>query len=225
MEAKNLLYEDWGMINYSNALERQTNLYETAIADKLKGEISKNIVVSCEHPCVYTIGKSGKDSNMLLSESAMNLLGVEFFHIKRGGDVTFHGPGQIVLYPIIDLEQFGLGLKSYIYILEEAVILLCKKYGVIAGRLNGATGVWIEPGTVNERKICAIGVQSSHFITMHGLAFNINTDLKYFSYINPCGFVDKGVTSLSVECGKILPLDFLKIELFEILRSLLLKGG
>ena len=141
------------------------------------------------------------------SEEQLKQIGAELFHIDRGGDITYHGPGQLVCYPILNLEDFRLGLKDYIHALEEAVIRVCASYGIESGRVAGATGVWLDTGTKNERKICAIGVRSSHFITMHGLALNVNTDLRYFSYIHPCGFINKGVTSISRELGHEVAMD------------------
>lgn len=204
---KDLLFDDWGMADYPQAWHRQTELFYAMVAAKQAGGECVNRVVMCQHPPVYTLGRSGKDANMLLSAGALERLGATLFHIDRGGDITFHGPGQLVCYPILNLEDFHLGLKAYIHLLEEAVIRVCARYGVAAGRLGGATGVWIDGGTARARKVCAIGVRSSHFVTMHGLALNVNTDLRWFSYINPCGFVDKGVTSLARECGAELPLE------------------
>ena len=143
------------------------------------------------------------------------------FHIDRGGDITYHGPGQLVCYPILNLEEFRLGLKEYVHLLEEAVIRVCASYGIMAGRLAGATGVWLEGDTARARKICAIGVRSSHFVTMHGLALNVNTDLRYFSYIHPCGFIDKGVTSLQRELGQEVRFEEVRGRLVEELRQLL----
>ena len=158
---------------------------------------------------------------MLLSEAQLERIGATYYHIDRGGDITYHGPGQLVCYPILYLEDFHLGLKAYVHVLEEAVIRVCASYGIEAGRVNGATGVWLEGGTPRARKVCAIGVRSSHFVTMHGLALNVNTDLRYFSYIHPCGFVDKGVTSLQKELGREVPMMEVKERLCEGLRSLL----
>ena len=145
------------------------------------------------------------------------------FHIDRGGDITYHGPGQLVCYPILNLEDFSLGLKEYVHLLEEAVINVCQQYGIKASRLEKATGVWIDGDTKKARKICAIGVRCSRYVSMHGLAFNINTDMRYFRYINPCGFIDKGVTSLQQELGYEIQMDEVKRRLDNALRKLLLK--
>ena len=158
---------------------------------------------------------------MLLSEGQLQRIGATYYHIDRGGDITYHGPGQQVCYPILNLEDFGLGLKEYIHLLEEAVIGVCASYGIVAGRVDKATGVWLEGDTLRARKICAIGVRSSHYVTMHGLAFNVNTDLRYFSYINPCGFVDKGVTSLQKELGHDVPMEEARLRLESELQKLL----
>ena len=174
----------------------------------------------CEHQPVLTIGKSGKDTNLLIPEEQLVQRGISFYHINRGGDITYHGPGQLVCYPILNLEEFHLGLKEYVHLLEEAVIRVCASYGIEAGRLEKATGVWLEGSTTRARKICAIGVRSSHYVTMHGLALNVNTDLRYFSYIHPCGFIDKGVTSLRQELKHDVPMDEVKQRLEEELRKL-----
>lgn len=193
--------EDWGIVPYEIAWKRQEELFNSLVRSKLEKSSYTNHIVFVEHPHVYTIGKSGKESNMLMSNSFIESIGASIYHIDRGGDITYHGPGQIVCYPIINIEEFDLKLRDYIYQIEQAVIETCAHYDIEATRVDGATGVWLDKGKSSERKICAIGVRCSHFVTMHGLAFNINTDLNYFSYINPCGFVDKGVTSLQKELG------------------------
>lgn len=193
--------EDWGIVPYEIAWKRQEELFNSLVYSKLEKSSYTNHIVFVEHPHVYTIGKSGKESNMLMSNSFIESIGASIYHIDRGGDITYHGPGQIVCYPIINIEEFDLKLRDYIYQIEQAVIETCAHYGIEATRVDGATGVWLDKGKSSERKICAIGVRCSHFVTMHGLAFNINTDLNYFSYINPCGFFDKGVTSLQKELG------------------------
>ena len=170
----------------------------------------------CEHPHVYTLGRNGKKENLLISEEQIRLINASYYHINRGGDITYHGPGQIVVYPIFDLEELGLTLKQYIENLEQIIIDCLADYNITAGRLAGATGVWLDSGiTGRERKICAIGVRISRFVTMHGLAFNVNTNLDYFNYINPCGFVDKGVTSMKEELKKEQSLDEVKQNLLK----------
>jgi lipoyl(octanoyl) transferase len=213
---------DWGTIPYAEAWQQQTQLFDALVRCKQSALPYTNHIIFCRHPHVYTLGRSGKESNMLLGEERLREIGATYYHIDRGGDVTYHGPGQVVCYPIINLEEFHLGLKSYIRLLEEAVIRLCARYGITAGRLDGATGVWIEGGDRPIRKVCAIGVRSSHFVTMHGLALNVATDLRYFSYINPCGFVDKGVTSLTAELHRPVDTDEVQQHLADELRALLI---
>lgn len=196
-----------GKIAYSDALEYQTAAFEALLDAKMRGMNEPNQLFFCEHQPVITIGKSGKESNLLIPEDALRERGVSFYHISRGGDITYHGPGQITGYPVFDLESWNIGLKEYIHRLEQTIIDFMALYGLKGERLDGATGVWLDPLVPGRaRKICAIGVKSSRYVTMHGFALNINTDLSYFSLINPCGFTDKGVTSLALELGK--PQDF-----------------
>lgn len=193
-------YHDLGKIAYAEALEIQTKAFEDLIDNKIKGNPCENKLFFCEHQPVLTIGKSGKETNLLISEELLKQQGITLFHVNRGGDITYHGPGQITGYPVFDLDYWKLGLKQYIHILEEIMIRFLALYDIQADRLVGATGVWIDPQIAGRaRKICAIGVKSSRFVTMHGFALNINTNLRYYSLINPCGFVDKGVTSLEKE--------------------------
>lgn len=212
---------DWGLIDYAEAWKRQTDCFDALVEAKQAGREYANRIVVCQHPPVYTLGRSGKPSNMLLGEEQLKRIGATLFHIDRGGDITFHGPGQLVCYPILNLEDFSLGLRDYIHVLEEAVIRTCASYGIEAGRLEKATGVWLEAHSPRARKICAIGVRSSHFVTMHGLALNVQTDLRYFSYIHPCGFVDKGVTSMQKELGREVDFEEVKSRLCAELLSLL----
>ncbi|MEE3412685.1 MAG: lipoyl(octanoyl) transferase LipB [Bacteroidales bacterium] len=208
-------FVDWKKIAYSEALDRQTNLFNSKVAQKLNGEenISQDFIL-CEHNNVYTLGKHGKDSNLLVNDEFLKQINAEVYHINRGGDITYHGPGQITGYPSLDLESMGLGIRDYIHTLEQMVINLMKDYDVECERLQGATGVWIDAHTKKARKICAIGVKVSRGITMHGFAFNVNTDLNYFSYINPCGFVDKGVTSIQKELHQAVDIERIKHELY-----------
>ena len=198
-----IIYQDLGMMPYRQAWDYQEKLYSELMAKKLSGlKTFPGHLLFCEHPPVFTLGKSGSKENLLINEQMLAQRGIEFYRINRGGDITYHGPGQIVGYPILDLEQYNLGIKSYIWNLEEAVILVLKQYDIAAGRLAGATGVWLDPESPSAtRKICAIGVKASRHITMHGFAFNVNTDLSFYQFINPCGFVDKGVTSMEKELG------------------------
>lgn len=221
-------YRDLGTMSYKECWDLQQSLFEGRLNQRRVGAQGEDCgtILTVEHPPVYTLGKSGKQSNMLISEAYLQSLGAEFFHIDRGGDITFHGPGQIVCYPILDIGRLGIGLRRYIECLEQAVINTVAHYGIVAERLEGATGVWIcdrnEIGECrNWRKICAIGVRASHFVTMHGLALNVNTDLKWFTMINPCGFTDKGVTSISKEVGRIVDLEVVKQLLVANLTTLL----
>lgn len=180
------------------------------LQSKADAEADAGILLLVEHPAVYTLGKSGHSENMLISEEYLKQLGAEFYHIDRGGDITFHGPGQIVGYPILDLEKVGIGLRTYIEALEEAVIRTIAHWGIKGSRIDGASGVWIVEENRPARKICAIGVRSSRFITMHGFALNVSTDLRWFQNINPCGFSDKGVTSIERETADSVSLDEVK---------------
>lgn len=207
---KNVKFEDLGLIEYKNAWDYQEKIFSKYIQIKAENrdlpddqqkEIEGNVLF-CEHPHVYTLGKSGEQNNLLINDEFLNKIEATYFKTNRGGDITYHGPGQIVGYPIIDLERFNLQVKQYIANLEESIIRMLKEYDIDSERLQGATGVWLETATNKARKICAIGVKASRFITMHGFALNVNTNLEYFNHINPCGFVDKGVTSMEKELGK-----------------------
>ncbi len=210
-------FKDLGLISYREAWDMQEALLLANTDKKLANRDTpgkyrtENTLLFCEHPHVYTLGKSGDISNLLLSDAQLKEHGIEFFKNNRGGDITYHGPGQIVGYPIFDLEYFFTDLHKYLRALEEAVITTLRHYGIAAGRVEGLTGVWIDgdkPGL--ERKICAIGVRCSRWITMHGFAFNINTDLSYFGNIVPCGIEDKGVTSLSKELNRTVDMEEVK---------------
>jgi len=213
---QNVIFKDLGTIDYKKAWDFQEKLFNEAINQKIKGNNILNYLLFCEHPHVYTLGRNGKKENLLISEEQIRLINASYYHINRGGDITYHGPGQIVVYPIFDLEELGLTLKQYIENLEQIIIDCLADYNITAGRLAGATGVWLDSGIKGrERKICAIGVHISRFVTMHGLAFNVNTNLDYFNYINPCGFVDKGVTSMKEELKKEQSLDEVKQNLLK----------
>lgn len=206
-----LIVEDWGLIVYAEAWQRQEELFNQRLVSKAGQDADAlDHIILCEHPHVYTLGRSGKAANMLMTDEQLKRIGASYYHIDRGGDITYHGPGQLVCYPILDLERYHLGLKEYIWLIEESVIRLCASYGIETGRLEKATGVWLDAHGPKVRKICAIGVRSSRYVTMHGLALNVNTDLRYFSYINPCGFIDKGVTSLAKELGCEVPMEEVK---------------
>ncbi len=203
---KKTIYQDLKNISYQKAWDYQEELFQELLEAKQNKKINDNYLLFCEHPPVFTLGKSGTESNLLMSKDFLEKHGIEYFKINRGGDITFHGPGQIVGYTILDLEQFEMGVKQYIHAMEEVIIRTLTDYGVKSERLDGATGVWLETDMPRARKICAIGVRASRYVTMHGFAFNINTDLNYYSYINPCGITDKSVTSLKAELGKEIDL-------------------
>ncbi len=208
---KEIHFRDLSLIEYKEAWDFQEKLFKESIELKSQNEEIPNHLLFCEHPHVYTIGKSGSENNLLINNIELQKKEVSFFKINRGGDITYHGPGQIVGYPIINLEAFSLGVKQYIFLIEEVIIQTLKNYGINAKRLEGATGVWLDTSNkLRARKICAIGVRVSRWITMHGFAFNVNTDLNYYNYINPCGFTDKGVTSMEKELGK--KIDFQEVK-------------
>lgn len=213
-------FQDLGRISYEKALQIQTVAFDALLKAKSDDSYGKNKLYFCEHDPVYTLGKSGMISNLLVSERQLKEKGISFYETNRGGDITYHGPGQITGYPIFDLEQLGVGLKQYIELLEETIIRFLALYGVEGKRLYKATGVWLEPETPAARKICAIGVKSSRFVTMHGFALNISTDLSYFSLINPCGFKDKGVTSLANELNRTIDFDEAKNQLCCLFKEL-----
>jgi lipoyl(octanoyl) transferase len=214
-----VIYKDIGHKDYKETWDYQTDLFSKLLDSKKTGipgtETVQNAfpgaLIFVEHPHVYTLGKSGSEQNLLLDLIQLKAKEASFYRIDRGGDITYHGPGQIVGYPIFDLEVIKIGLKEYIYRLEEAIIRTVKEFGINASRLEGGTGVWLDPEIAGKaRKICAIGVKASKFVTMHGFAFNVNTDLTYFNNINPCGFTDKGVTSLRNELGAPQDIDLVK---------------
>ncbi len=212
---KTIIFEDLGVGEYKQIWDYQEKLMQRVISQKNKKKNedeaeSDNYLLFVEHPHVYTLGKSGSEQNLLLNYIQLQAEHASFVRTNRGGDITYHGPGQIVGYPIFDLENFGIGLRKYIELIEEAVILVLAEYGLTGRRDNKATGVWIDADTPNARKICAIGVKSSRYVTMHGFALNVNTDLRYFQHINPCGFTDRGVTSLENELKQKVDIDKVK---------------
>jgi len=206
-------FRDWGLVDYNEAWAKQEALFSATIEKKMQVSPTENYLVFCEHPHVYTLGKSGDEQNLLLDLIQLQAKNATFVRSNRGGDITYHGPGQVVGYPIFDLANFELGLKQYIFRIEEAIIQTLLQYNISTTRLEGSTGVWLDTGTPLCRKICAIGVRSSRFVTMHGFALNINTQLEYFNYIHPCGFIDKGVTSMEKELGGYVDMAQLKERL------------
>ncbi|MCZ6593899.1 MAG: lipoyl(octanoyl) transferase LipB [Bacteroidetes bacterium] len=205
---KQIEIRDLGRLDFKEAWDYQEAIFKGILDIKIKNRREEltvetpNYFLFVEHPHVYTLGKSGDGENLLIKEEKLAEIGATFYKINRGGDITYHGPGQIVGYPIIDLENFFTDIHKYLRFLEEMVILTLAEYGLKAERSQGETGVWLDVGTPFARKICALGVRSSRWVTMHGFAFNINTNLGYFDNMNPCGIKGKAVTSLNVELGK-----------------------
>ncbi len=216
---KEAVFIDWGLIDYQEAWKQQEQIFNKTVA--LKGENrtnntqtpTPNYLIFCEHPHVYTLGKSGHAENLLLDEKGLVEKEATYYKINRGGDITYHGPGQIVGYPILDLDNFFTDIHLYLRTLEEAVILTLADYGINAGRYPGFTGVWLDADNDKARKICALGVRCSRWVTMHGFAFNVNANLDYFKNIVPCGIDDKDVTSMQKELGKALNMEVVKEKL------------
>lgn len=201
-------FRDLGLIDYKECWDKQESLFQEIISKKMGyrngGELNeKNFLLFCEHPHVYTLGKSGSESHLLINENFLREKKATFYKINRGGDITYHGPGQIVGYPILDLDLFFTDIHKYLRLLEETIILTLRDLGIESGRFPGLTGVWLDAEDPRKaRKICAMGVRTSRWVTMHGFAFNIDPDLKYFDYIVPCGIKDKSVTSVEQELGR-----------------------
>jgi lipoyl(octanoyl) transferase len=226
MKNKQVAFQDWGLIDYQEAWKKQEELFDATV--KLKTELrnrqavavaahepdedtaTPNYLVFCQHPHVYTLGKSGKPEHLLLDEAGLKEHHAVYYPINRGGDITYHGPGQLVVYPILDLDNFFTDIHLYLRKLEEAVIQTLAHYGITAGRYPGYTGVWLDADNERARKICAMGVRCSRWVTMHGLAFNINADLDYFKHIVPCGIEGKAVASLQHELGHEVDLNEVK---------------
>lgn len=224
---KKTKFIDLGFIDYKQAWDYQANLFQSVLDVKAANrnaseqQTTNNYLLFCEHPHVYTLGKSGDENNLLIKKENLNTVDATYYHINRGGDITYHGPGQIVVYPVIDLENFFTDIHKYMRLLEEAVIQTLKEFGIQAGRIKGLTGVWVDAeNEKSARKICALGVKTSRWVTMHGLAFNVNASLDYFSNIVPCGIADKTVTSLQKEMGSPQNMENVKEILKERLASL-----
>lgn len=213
----NVIFQDWGMVDYKEAWDRQELYFAKTLKIKSDNRTNNTQIPTdhylffCEHPHVYTLGKSGKQENLLLDDDGLNDADATYYKINRGGDITYHGPGQIVGYPILDLDYFFTDIHKYLRFLEDAIINTLKKYGIESGRIPGLTGVWLDVDDASKaRKICAMGVRCSRWVTMHGFAFNVNSDLNYFNNIIPCGIDDKAVTSMEKELGH--PLDFEEVK-------------
>jgi lipoyl(octanoyl) transferase len=214
---KTVEFQDLGLIDYKECWDYQTKLFEQTVQQKIYNRknpdnktTTKNYLLFCEHPHVYTLGKSGDENNLLINDAFLKEKKASYYEINRGGDITYHGPGQLVVYPIFDLDHFFTDIHKYLRYLEEAVILTLNEYGINSGRVQGLTGVWLDGESHQARKVCALGVKSSRWVTMHGIGFNINTNLDYFNYIVPCGIEDKQVTSVSKELNK--KVDFQEIK-------------
>jgi len=223
---KKVEFVDWGLVDYQEAWDRQDEIFNRTVALKTENRTNNtqletpNYLIFCEHPHVYTLGKSGHPENLLLDEEGLAEKGATYYKINRGGDITYHGPGQIVGYPILDLDNFFTDIHLYLRTLEEAVILTLKDYGISAGRYPGYTGVWLDADNEKARKICALGVRCSRWVTMHGFAFNVNANLDYFRNIVPCGIDDKDVTSMERELGAPQNMDEVKQKLRQHIASL-----
>ncbi len=235
---RHIHFRDLGLIDYATAWELQTRLFKETIDKKIANRLkpdneqltTEDHLLFCEHPHVYTLGKSGKQSHLLLNEQGLRDKGVQFFPIDRGGDITYHGPGQIVGYPIFDLDHHFTDIHRYLRTLEEAIIGTLEAYGIKAGRIDGLTGVWLDwTNPAKARKICAFGIRASRWVTMHGFAFNVNTDLSYFGNIVPCGIADKGVTSMANELGGEVDIEAVKkrlrLEIADLFDAELVNGA
>lgn len=226
---KPVTFSDWGTIGYQDAWDKQEELFKAKVDRKFLNReapaneqvLPVNDLVFCEHPHVYTLGKSGDQNNLLINDTFLKNIGATYVPINRGGDITYHGPGQLVGYPILDLEQFFTDIHKYLRLLEEAIILTLAEYGLKGERYEGYTGVWLDPQHPGKaRKICAMGVRCSRWVTMHGFALNVNTDLAYFDYIVPCGISNKQVTSLKKELGREMDMGEVKQKLKQHLAAL-----
>jgi lipoyl(octanoyl) transferase len=216
---KKTKFIDLGLMDYQQAWDYQTNLFQSILNVKIQNrslpadqqQTTDNYLLFCEHPHVYTLGKSGEEKNLLIKKEDLPTIEATYYHINRGGDITYHGPGQIVVYPILDLENFFTDIHQYMRLLEESVIQTLAEFTIQAGRIKDLTGVWINcDNEKSARKICALGVKTSRWVTLHGLAFNVNTRLEYFDYIIPCGIDDKAVTSLQKEMK--IPQDIKQVK-------------
>lgn len=216
---RNTTFQDLGLIDYNEAWKYQTQHFNNILQVKSENrnlpeqeqKPTNNFLLFCEHPHVFTLGKSGDEKNLLIKKEDLHTIDATYYHTNRGGDITYHGPGQLVGYPILDLENFFTDIHQYMRLLEEAVIQTLHEFNVPSGRIPGLTGVWLDAEDEKKaRKVCALGVKTSRWVTLHGFALNVNTDLSYFKYIVPCGLADKAVTSLDIETGKTIDMDKLK---------------
>jgi lipoyl(octanoyl) transferase len=212
---QNVILQDLGLMDYDAVWQLQKDIFNQSIEEKIQGEIPQQHLLVCEHPHVYTFGKSANQENLLLSEAELKNKEISVYDIERGGDITYHGPGQLVVYPIFDLEQLNIGVKKFVFNIEQSIINVLQNYGISCERIDDRIGIWLDKGKSNERKIAAIGIKCSRHISMHGLALNVNTDLSLFNNIIPCGIVDKGVTSIKNELGREISMVDIKNEMIK----------
>ena len=220
---KTVFFKNLGLIDFKDAWDIQESILNSIVADKKQKKTTKNYLLFCQHPHVYTLGKSGNKENLLLNKKELSNNDAQFYKINRGGDITYHGPGQLVVYPIFDLDNFFTDIHRYLRCLEDVVIGVLKNYSIAGLRLDGATGVWLKNKNFDFKKICAMGVRASRWVTMHGLAFNVDVNMDYFNNIIPCGIYNKSVTSIEKELGEKISFEEVKdkikshfIDLFEI---------
>ena len=218
---KKVKHTNLGYIDYQKAWDKQEDIFKKIIDVKIENRKNnsknktENYILTCSHPHVYTLGKSGNENNLLINNNIIKSQKLDYYKINRGGDITYHGPGQLVVYPILDLENFFTDIHKYLRFLEEAVIMTLKEFNIKSGRIKKLTGVWVDINTPNPKKICAMGVKSSRWVTMHGLALNISTDLSYFNNIIPCGINDKEVTSIEKETNKVIQMILVENKLIK----------
>ncbi len=218
---KKVTYTNLGHIDYKKAWDKQEDIFKKIIDVKIENRKNnsynktENYILACSHPHVYTLGKSGNENNLLINNSIIKSQKLDYYKINRGGDITYHGPGQLVIYPILDLENFFTDIHKYLRFLEEAVIMTLQEFNIKSGRIKKLTGVWVDINSQNPKKICAMGVKSSRWVTMHGLALNVSTDLSYFNNIIPCGINDKEVTSIEKETNKVIQMVIVENKLIE----------
>ena len=211
-----IIIHDLGLLEYEDALKYQLKLFDEIVSNKIRNRRNKtkiqtkNHLVFVEHNSVYTLGKSGEINNLLINQKDLDNKKIKFYKTNRGGDITYHGPGQIVCYPILDLDNFFTDIHKYLRFLEETIILTLQNYGIKGNRSDNETGVWLDPNSSDARKICALGVKASRWVTMHGLALNVNNDLSFFNHIIPCGIKNKSITSISKECKKNIDMELVK---------------
>ena len=221
MKNNRIVVKDLGVLSYEDSWELQKTIFENIISQKIKNRTLKkknktdNYLLIVEHKPIFTIGKSGDTSNLLLDTKQLKSKNIEFKKINRGGDITFHGSGQVVGYPILDLDNFFTDIGQYLRTLEEVIISAIGFFGLKGYRIDGETGVWVKDKLNSDKKICAFGIKASRWVTMHGFALNVNTDLKYFDYIVPCGISDKGVTSLEETLNKKVTTKMVKQKIYE----------